>query len=110
MKLSSVLRGWSGPGGVGYAFWCPGCNEPHTVNGGWQFNGDVERPTFMPSIRVTKGYVESACHSHVINGQVVFLPDCKHALAGQTVPLPPLPEDDAFHWSDDSLPPPEGLA
>jgi hypothetical protein len=28
------------------------------------------------------------CHSWVKNGEIQFLSDCDHALAGQTVPLP----------------------
>lgn len=33
------------------------------------------------------------CHSFVRAGRIEFLGDCTHALAGQTVPLPPWPED-----------------
>ncbi|MCZ4340562.1 hypothetical protein O4H52_03015 [Sphingomonadaceae bacterium G21617-S1] len=33
----------------------------------------------------------AVCHSFVRNGQIEFLSDCTHALAGQTVPLPPFP-------------------
>ena len=32
--------------------------------------------------------VPFVCHSFVVNGQIQFLPDCTHALAGQTVPIP----------------------
>jgi hypothetical protein len=32
------------------------------------------------------------CHSFIRNGQWEFLGDCAHKLAGQTVPLPPLPD------------------
>lgn len=32
------------------------------------------------------------CHSFIQNGMWVFLGDCAHKLAGQTVPLPPLPD------------------
>lgn len=31
------------------------------------------------------------CHSFVVDGQMQFLSDCTHALAGQTVPIPPWP-------------------
>lgn len=37
------------------------------------------------------------CHSFVVDGQMQFLGDCTHALAGQTVPIPPWPRPD---WSD----------
>jgi len=88
----------------------------HTVQVGegegprWGFNGDFERPTFTPSVlcrRTTADppvtpenldewrrapwpqvQVETVCHSFVRDGQIQFLGDCTHALAGQTVPLP----------------------
>lgn len=72
--------------------WCPGCENIHAVSdkpGGWVWNGDVTHPTFSPSILV-RG--ELRCHSYVRDGQWEFLQDCDHALAGQTTPLPPLPE------------------
>ena len=77
------------------AFECPGCGMIHamptTGPRAWEFNGDMVRPTFSPSIlvRCTVGIEHSpfVCHSFVRNGQIQFLPDCTHALAGQTVPL-----------------------
>lgn len=44
------------------AFFCPGCSEWHqvAVQGGggpsWSFNGDYDRPTFAPSVRVMSMY------------------------------------------------------
>lgn len=32
------------------------------------------------------------CHSFIVNGQWQFLGDCAHALAGQTVPMVPVPD------------------
>lgn len=98
-------------------FWCPGCDDVHGVGvetpNGWGWNGDLERPTFTPSVHVTmskwKGTFEEygkwtrpthpnvepggecICHSFVTDGQIQFLGDCTHTLAGQTVPLPPWP-------------------
>lgn len=88
-------------GTLGYMFKCPGCKMYHEVyvrpakNGlgaSWQFNGDLEKPTFSPSLLV-KGYSEKlgrdyVCHSFIVDGQIQFLGDCTHELAGQTVPLP----------------------
>jgi hypothetical protein len=83
----------------------------------WDWNGNAERPTFSPSILVTGTELTEAgraayeawaaagsngagvpeggferrkvvCHSFVRDGQIEFLSDCTHALAGQTVPLP----------------------
>lgn len=89
-----------------------------TVNRGqaegpkWGWNGSIDKPTFTPSIKVS-GYELSAesvarlergerigegqrwpgrdtvCHSFVNDGRIQFLGDCTHALAGQTVDLPP---------------------
>lgn len=103
-------------------FRCPGCNEAHSVNIGssgasrWQWNGDIVRPTLMPSLLVRSGHYVSdhrpgvdrcwcdynrenpgnpapfscaVCHSFIREGMIQFLPDCSHALAGQTVALPP---------------------
>lgn len=99
------------------AFKCPGCNMMHQVGVGtgpgprWGYNGDPDKPTFTPSIVVTTGHFVQPngkhcdksgdpdwpcdcmrCHSFVTNGQIRFLPDCTHALAGQTVDLPDIPE------------------
>jgi hypothetical protein len=95
----------------GYSFWCPGCGAMHHVRvgaDGWTFNGDVARPTFSPSIKVTgkqsihdeRGEwtgeyrrgpdgkaLDLCCHSFVENGSIRFLGDCTHALRGQTVEL-----------------------
>jgi len=73
-------------------FWCPGCNEPHGINVGegpgprWGYSGNVDAPTFTPSIKVTDGQ-GACCHSFVTDGRIKYLADCTHALAGQTVPL-----------------------
>lgn len=96
MSASGILRRAAG-GRV--LFWCPGCDGAHAVNvgpGGWGFNGNDERPTFTPSVLVRydgadagkDGAPPAVCHSFVTNGQIQFLGDCTHALAGQTVPLP----------------------
>jgi hypothetical protein len=52
--LSPVLRSLSG-GGV--AFWCPGCDEAHVISPAiWTWDGNVEAPTFSPSVLVTCGH------------------------------------------------------
>lgn len=81
-------------------FECPGCGQNHgfPVDGsrGWTWNGDLEKPTITPSI-LASGYrfiddeCENTepyrCHSFVTNGQIQFLSDSTHHLAGQTVDL-----------------------
>jgi len=66
---------------------------------GWTWNKDRERPTVSPSINVI-----GHCHSFVRDGQIQFLADSKHDLAGKTVPLPDWPRPDWGGLDDD--PPP----
>lgn len=94
------------PKGRGCWLWCPGCDEAHrpqivgedgSVPDGpvWQWNGrDDEHFGIEPSLLVhgdvrPGGYV---CHSFLRDGQWQFLGDSTHALAGQTVPMVPLPD------------------
>lgn len=98
-RLSNRLRS-SSDGGI--LFWCPGCDGAHIVMVGegqgprWGYNGDVNAPTFTPSILVTyrgpdagiDGAPPAICHSFVTDGRIQFLNDCTHCLAGQTVDLP----------------------
>lgn len=82
-----------------YRFWCPGCDCSHSCNDSWQFNGDVEKPTFRPSILVNgNAHLQHPelprCHSFITDGMIQFLSDCTHSLAGQTVPMEDVSEDD----------------
>lgn len=77
-----------------YKFWCEGCKLYHNYDVGktdgtpnWTFNGDFEKPTFSPSLF----YTRSGCHLFVENGMIRYLTDCHHTLAGQTIPLPQMP-------------------
>lgn len=97
-RLSLVLEEADGK----LFFGCPGCNMVHGLNvlngqtPSWTWNGDVERPTFSPSVlvkypwkmMVNGGREQVTCHSFVREGRIEFLGDCTHALAGQTVDLP----------------------
>lgn len=93
-------------------FVCPGCAtegaEVHVlpVSGDpskhpvWDFDGNLEAPTLSPSILTRTSYYtgpgspprEFVCHSHLRAGVFEFLSDCTHALAGQRVPMPELPD------------------
>lgn len=79
-------------------FMCPGCGRTHSINNTWTFNGDMERPTITPSVKVTwpqgKGKPDRICHSFVTDGKIQFLSDCTHSLAGQTVDLDEFPLTD----------------
>jgi hypothetical protein len=101
-----------------FTFFCPGCKCGHALwtternhgNGAiWAFNGDMEKPTFSPSLLIrshqwtppvtgenyeefkrkplTQTKVETVCHSFVRDGRIEFLSDCTHELRGQTVPM-----------------------
>lgn len=107
-QVSSKLRRVQG----GYAHWCPGCEQAHSLPDSWKFNGNLESPSFSPSfkhegiqtvivngewtgewVRDAQGNtVPMICHYHLTDGQLKFCGDCTHALKGKTVPLPDLPE------------------
>lgn len=97
-RLSTKLRSV----GDGIGFWCPGCDSIHVArtigdkSPVWQWDGNVEAPTLSPSLLVTyqdlSGEGENeVCHSFIKAGQIEFLGDCTHALAGKTVPIPDWP-------------------
>lgn len=77
----------------GWSIRCPACDDWHVLSG-WSFDGNLERPTFTPSLLVTLrgiddcGPVEHRCHSFIRDGRIEYLGDCTHAMAGQTVDLP----------------------
>lgn len=87
---------------VGKALWmfCPGCQHAHRIHVQWsaadlaappvwEWDGNLQAPTVAPSILVSGG---GTCHSFVRGGIWEYLSDCTHHLAGQHVPLPPLPD------------------
>jgi hypothetical protein len=114
--ISSKLRSWIDPktGDEGLHYWCQGCNKVHGIKtkgkGAWTWNGDVEKPVFGPSVLVTYEARPDAdpvrfpewlkartCHTFVgcngaQPGEVIFLGDCTHPLAGTVQPIPDLPE------------------
>lgn len=79
--------------GTRFNFWCDGCQEVHSINNTWNFNNDFKKPTFSPSILVQGTSKNSPtyfrCHSFIENGQIRYLDDCTHKLAGQTIDLKP---------------------
>ena len=98
MKFLSPVLGQGDDEALVYM--CPACVCIHRIpvspgkGAWWQWNGDVNLPTFRPSIRVVvEGYKDAyVCHAYVTGGAVRFLSDCTHAMAGQTVPLPEMPQ------------------
>lgn len=82
-KLSKATRA-TGPA---YYFYCPGCKNYHVFDSRWQFNGDLDKPTFSPSLLCNPDHAERRCHSFVRDGKIEFLSDCYHELAGQMVEM-----------------------
>jgi len=85
-----------------YMFFCPGCECGHSFHVArakdkdgndpdpghkhpiWQFNGDMEKPTFSPSLL----YPDRRCHLFLRDGKIQFLGDCTHKFANVTLDLP----------------------
>lgn len=71
-------------------YFCTACDCNHMVTFSrepvWNWNGDAIKPTLQPSVRVRFGDGR-VCHHNVSAGQFEYLPDCTHALAGQTIPM-----------------------
>lgn len=83
-----------------------GCKEPHglrtkapvTMSGGepiciWEFNGNIEAPTFTPSLRYKRSKNDGsgrgpACHFNVTKGKVQYHNDCEHELKDSTIDMP----------------------
>ena len=96
-------------GGLKYAFYCPGCKELHsyivkmdpktaewrTKNGlnlvEWSFNGDLERPTFNPSLLYIQTGDRKRCHLFLHDGKIKYCSDCDHELAGKEIDLQVIP-------------------
>ena len=77
-----------------YSFYCHGCKHEHSYSicpDGWQFNGNMEVPTFTPSLLNRDididGNTKSICHLFITDGKIIYLSDCTHELAGQTIDL-----------------------
>lgn len=66
----------------------------HKLPDSWNFDGNLEEPTYTPSFKHS-GWVGGkvgVCHYILTSGVLNFCGDCTHAMAGQPVPLPALPE------------------
>jgi hypothetical protein len=89
-------------------FWCTACRHAHPFHlPRWDFNGDLEKPTFSPSLRLyTPKSVDpidgseipevTVCHLFVEAGKIRYCGDCPHEYAGKVVPLEDFPENYAI--------------
>lgn len=110
MKLTPELL--SDGSGTAYLFYCPSCRSHHSFvcrrergkhTANWQFNGDMERPTFTPSLRIISSRPRpgvpvdnvggsdmeeyTMCHLFVTDGVIHYCGDTPTAFAGKQVPL-----------------------
>jgi transposase-like protein len=76
-----------------HLFYCPACNDFHgiyvnTDKYSWNFDGNYDKPTILPSIKVShEGRDSYVCHSFIRNGKIEYLSDCSHNMAGKTVDM-----------------------
>jgi hypothetical protein len=111
--MSKVLTGTNPDGTNYYVIECPACGCGHSFDNRWKFNGDIDKPTFTPSLLVKSGHYMTGhkgdcwctyaekhpdeilsddmkcriCHSFVTDGKIQYLSDCTHKYAGQTLEL-----------------------
>lgn len=110
-QIGSKLRKATGPlGHVTLHHWCPACGEVHgyRIAGPdgpiWTFNGDYDKPTFSPSMRIfvleheddhgralAPAVQRTLCHYFLTDGELRYCGDSPHAFAGQNVALPDWP-------------------
>ena len=84
---------------AGYWHFCPACERLHPLPEGWEFDGDVDSPTFTPSFRHSWGKEGGpCCHYILTSGILNFCGDCTHDMAGLAVPLPDLPQHSIDAW------------
>jgi hypothetical protein len=85
---------------MGYMFFCPGCRRAHFFRTNdprrgrnWTFNGNVEEPTFSPSL-LTQFPGGTRCRLYLTRGKIQFLSDCTHPMAGRTVDMVDFEDED----------------
>lgn len=82
--------------GVGYSHYCPACGREHTFytkhpnsKYNWRFNGDMEYPTFTPSMLIfaDDSLNYPRCHYFIKKGRIQYLSDSTHLYSGKTIDL-----------------------
>lgn len=81
---------------IAIMIFCPGCKYGHMFYLGketgrpkWTWNGNLDKPSFYPSMLAWKDDPTKRCHSFVEDGNIRFLNDCFHELKNKTVALEP---------------------
>jgi len=72
-----------------------GCHIPLYPEGNpypahWSWNGDFDKPTFKPSVKIDS----MGTHFFITDGKIQFLEDCTHNLKGQTVDMIDIDEEE----------------
>lgn len=107
MKIARREHEYEGNQTVAYYVYCPACERGHRfaiVNEAdpanvWQFDGNMDHPTFTPSLLISSSYWRNErwepeiCHSYLRAGVWEFLNDCTHDLAGQKVSMVDFPKN-----------------
>lgn len=84
-----------------WLFWCPACEMIHQLDERWKVGGTPEVPDVEGSylrngsgpVGVEPDIMETPrCHLFIRNGQLQYLSDCSHSMAGQIIPMPELPK------------------
>jgi hypothetical protein len=75
-------------GHYAWLVWCPACDEPHTFDGRWEFDGNHEAPSFLGSMLAYESPGSPRCHSLLVAGVWTYLSDCTHAFKDQKLPAP----------------------
>lgn len=88
-----------------YEFKCPGCGHLHCFYTkesnyvhAWEFNGNMDNPTFTPSLLnrngkyadpnfIDTGNISTQCHLHVTNGKIQYCQDCTHSYNGKIIDM-----------------------
>lgn len=99
--LSPILKRWVGEHWDSYLFWCPACQRGHNfrvlVPGKanpdvrvpvWEFDGNIFKPTFTPSLRYLS---DPKCHVNVTAGRIIFHNDSPK-MAGEQVDMVKFPD------------------
>ena len=82
-----------------YYHYCSGCKQLHMINtkrknhknAQWSFDGNMERPTFSPSINIDLGQGKR-CHYFIQRGRIKYCGDSTHGLSGKEIELEDIPE------------------
>lgn len=77
-----------------YFFYCPACKHEHTFTvkadkTQWNFNGNINNPSFSPSLLNKEldeeGKIKSICHLVITDNKIHYALDCTHELRGQII-------------------------